>query len=378
MERRHDEKFVGTVAAHEQPAFDGFPEQPGHGAERLIADEMAVRVVEQAEAVDIDQGHTEGRTLLPSALDFRGKHPDDGAVIECARQRIAAARLQQLERLAGEPPLGRPEDQVQGQGGDHRGRDGHDDHVAAELIEAPEDRPGVTPHPHDQDDLPIDHQREVFPQERLRLGLVGAAHIGRVAVHNRNLRLPLGDGPRELGAWLDDRARGRWVARCEHPPVGQAKLDQQDLALARERCHEALERRVLGRRHRRVVEQRGVEALMGEPTQRGQIALHDRAKARRRCVHADHDGLRRRRHADESEEHAEHDEEQDLSRRARTVTERRGQAPADCSHARQRTERCSFAPPNEGPFALPGPIGVRPGTGHPSRRPPPAAGGRAI
>ena len=107
---------------------------------------MSVRVVEQAEVVEVEEGHTDGSAVRSRRLDLRPERLHERAVVEGARQRIAARRLEQLERLAREALLGRAEDEEEQQRAHERRRerDGHD--ADATFLELREDRRGIAPH----------------------------------------------------------------------------------------------------------------------------------------------------------------------------------------------------------------------------------------
>ena len=170
-----------------------------------------------------------GRPLGTSRLDLVGQQGDEGAVVEQPGQRVAPGRVHERRGLAGEPGLGGPEDQEEQGRGDERRGQRHEDDLAADVIEAGEDRHRVAPDADDAPDLAIDRDaagtRAGPSASRGRPGAAAAAvgradgGLGRARERRRRTRRrPAGPPAERRIAGRDDRA------------VGAAQLDAEDLA----------------------------------------------------------------------------------------------------------------------------------------------------
>ena len=85
-----DQELVGTVPSVGDPGGQALGEMPGEEPEDEVPRFVPVRVIEQLEVVDVDQGHADRGRLGPDVLDRERQLPDQGAVIEGPGQRIAS------------------------------------------------------------------------------------------------------------------------------------------------------------------------------------------------------------------------------------------------------------------------------------------------
>ena len=141
----------------------------GEESEDEVSSFMTVRVVEQLEVVDIDEGDTDRSGLGPDTLDGERQLADQGAVVQDAGQRIASRCLHDLCRLASDATLGGAEDQVQEDSREQGGRDRDDDYLRANVVERRDDGSGVSPDgDHALRRAIAVEEREVFSEQALR------------------------------------------------------------------------------------------------------------------------------------------------------------------------------------------------------------------
>ena len=173
----------------------------------------------------------ERQPARPCPLELHGEVPDQRSVAERPGQRVAAGRLEQGGRLAGEPALGGAEDQEQQHRGDDPGGQGHEDDIAPDGGEPVEDGPA---------------SRQMPTTARTCLSAI-TGRYSRSSGRRRE-RLP---GPRFGRVLGDERGLGRsghgeakapatgiggrpgTVVGGEDRAIGQAQLYAEDLASAR-------------------------------------------------------------------------------------------------------------------------------------------------
>ena len=112
---------------------------------------------------------------------------------------------------------------------DQAGAEGDEDDVAADVVEAREDRHGVAPDPDDAADLPSGVDRQVLADETLGLENRRARAGDRLTrCHDIRLRLA-GDGELERRVGRQSRARGGPVVGGQEHAIRQPDLDPEDL-----------------------------------------------------------------------------------------------------------------------------------------------------
>ena len=124
-----DQELVRAVATDRERGLDERLEAAADRADGLVPRGVAPGVVEDPEVVDVEDRDLEAVAGLAEALDRGADGLDQGAVVEHPGERVAAGRLDQRDRLAGDPLLGGAEDEVQHARGRDRGADRHDHHV---------------------------------------------------------------------------------------------------------------------------------------------------------------------------------------------------------------------------------------------------------
>ena len=244
---------------------------------------------------------------------------DERAVVQRFGQRIELGRLDEGGGLPRQAVLRGPEDQEQQPGGEHRRRQGHDDDVAAEVVEPGQDRDGVAPDPHDGTNLASGADRQELAQDGRRAE-VARAGLRLSQRDERDSRRPGRGDVRGAGTGLNTRQPG--IATGDDRAVETAELHPQDLA----RTDQAREVRlevspVRGRRPGGRVEVGQRKRPVEHRPNGRRVSGDDRVQGSGRRVQRDHDGLRRRRDPDDPEERAEHEHEEQRPARSRPGTE---------------------------------------------------------
>ena len=166
--RHDDQELVGSVATarHGRRQIGG--DHLRDGQQGAVPGVVAVGLVEQPEAVDVDQRDPDRAPVAPRLLDDPGELADEGAVVQQPGQRVAPRRVDQGDRLAADPALRRPEDERQCDGRHDRGSQRGDHDRLPQPVELGEDRHRVTPDPDDGLDPAVGLEREVLAQHARR------------------------------------------------------------------------------------------------------------------------------------------------------------------------------------------------------------------
>ena len=272
---------------------------------------MAVGLVEQPEAIDVDEGDTEGRAVVARLLDGERQLADQGAMVEQPGQRVAPGGLDQGGGLAGDASLGGAEDHPEHEGSHEGGREGRQDDAAAQAIELGQDGGRVTRDPHHGVDAVVGLEWEVLAQDLGREGLIEAGRHAR-RVHGIAKVLGLrGPGAGHLRPIPDDDG----AVRTED-------VDVLDLRARNEQRDRAFELGPPSRRER-ALEVGGQDGAIDEAADECGVRADDRLHRGLRVGRRDHEGLGDRRHAHDHQEDAVDEHEQDRARHARSSTEHR-------------------------------------------------------
>ena len=159
------EELVGAVAADDRGGGELLAQDRGHLAEHGVTGRMAVRLVEQAQVVDVNQRERQAALLRGRLVQLAGQLLHHGAVVEHAGQRVAARGLHELARLAPEARVRGTKDEVE-EDRQHAGRGQREQqHLVARGRGLRHDRRGVAVDLEDGADLAADLDRQVLLEE---------------------------------------------------------------------------------------------------------------------------------------------------------------------------------------------------------------------
>ena len=186
-----DEKLVWPEAPDSRAGWHRREQGVGDAMHGLVAGDVSVVLVQQAEVVEVDQGDRDRALVRPGGLDRACEIRDEGTVVQHPGQRVTSSRIEELVGLPRQAELRRPEDEEEQDARDEGGADRDQDHIAADVADLGQHRRRIAPDGDHGHDLAVDRQREEFAQQGLRVEIAG------------------------LGAGLGDRdERDRW-------PIGQ-------------------------------------------------------------------------------------------------------------------------------------------------------------
>jgi hypothetical protein len=289
--------------------------QLGDSQQHLVRRIVAVRVVEQAEVVDVEQGHPDLPARPARGLDVLGEQRNDRPVIEHPGERIAAGRLDELVVLTAEARLGGSEDEEedhrQEQAGDER--DDHD--VAPGGVQAGQERRCVAPHRHhgnwlvaalDNGEVFLEHVPGVERADRFDLAADLDDGCGRSSLEGRR------HGRGRTGDLAHRRLR---VAR-QDSAVEVTELDAEDLVASGQAGEQAAELGGPSRARAVLVEVGGAQVAVHEQLHQGRVTCDDAAERRARQVLRGDGHQGAGRHADEHQHEAEDEGKQHRTSRA--------------------------------------------------------------
>ena len=177
---------------------------------------------------------------VPAASMAAAERHHQAAVVERAGERIAPLGFEEQRGPPADPRLGGAEDEEQEDRREQGGAQGHDDDLAADVVELAEDRRRVPPDGDHRDHVLADLEWEVLAQDVAadgqgieRFGAVrGDDHAGDLTVQRRL------EGDRRRG-----EPSGGAGAREEERAVRQAELDAEVVGACVERGEVRLEGR---------------------------------------------------------------------------------------------------------------------------------------
>ena len=97
--RKDDHEFLAAVAAYDVGLAQIRTEQVRHTPEHDVADLMAVRVVDDFEMVEVDEGDRQRTTMSHGAVDFCEEDREDGSPVRYLGQEIGGGRVVCLGQL---------------------------------------------------------------------------------------------------------------------------------------------------------------------------------------------------------------------------------------------------------------------------------------
>ena len=121
---------LGELSAHD----------PGDLEQGPVAGQVAVCLVDQAEVVDVDQGHPDAAVGSAAVLEQVGQQGHRRAVVEQAGQGVPPGGLLEVGGLPGQPALGSLEDEIEQQAQDECGAEHDDDDLARGRGDRVQDR----------------------------------------------------------------------------------------------------------------------------------------------------------------------------------------------------------------------------------------------
>ena len=268
----------------------------------MVTGVVAVRLVEEPEVVDVDEGDADRRSVGAGVLEGGPKPDDERAVVEQAGERIALGRVEQLLGLFGDPALRGSEGEVQDRAGDEGRGERDDQHVALDVGDRGEDRRGVAPHADDRPCLAgLVQQREQGAQHLASVA-GGVSRIPPWALPSAAAAKVGASGSAIAGSTGDAGRAGqtgpcRCVANLQaaHPGVPCERREQPVEPLHASRIGGLRE---VARR----------EPVVHERPDDGRVAGHGRVDRRGREVQRHERRLDRGRDADHDEEHAVDDQ----------------------------------------------------------------------
>ena len=151
--RGDDEELVRPVPAEHGRRVELRAQRRDDPLQHVVSGVVAVRLVEEPEVVDVDQGDADRRAVSAGMLERGPELDDECAVVQQPGERIALGRVEQLFGLSADPALRGSEGEVQDRAGDDGCGERDDQHVALDVGDRGEDRPGVAPHADDRPSL---------------------------------------------------------------------------------------------------------------------------------------------------------------------------------------------------------------------------------
>ena len=270
---------------------------------------MAVRLVQVPEVVDVEERDPERLVGLAGRLDRDRQRPDQGTVIQRAGHLIQPSGLEEFVGLPEDAALRGAKHEVQGDGRQGAREQGDDHHLATELIQVPEDRCRISPDTHDRDDLAVELDREVRPQDVTcrqdradGLGIGDRMEPGRDRSVGRGHEVRREESGRSggvVGVGQQDRAAWR------------TDFDAQDLPVGDDRPHLGLEGGGARRGQAAWPEIGRDEVGIGEAPDGRCIRADDRVQHRLRRLGRHDDRLAQGGQADDHQEEAEDDDQED-------------------------------------------------------------------
>ena len=216
--RGDDEELVGAEPAGGGAGWTVQLDEPGEPQERVIATGVTVRVVEEPEIVEIDQGDADRAEVGARPVDGGGELGGHGTVVQQPGQRVATGGLEELDGLARDAHLRAAEDEVQEQPGDRGGDEGHREHLLLDVTQRADDRGRVAPDGGDRVSRSVRvDQRQIRLEDRVIGGGAGRDARGHASVEDAGVRRAAGRG-------------GERVSRLHHGAARARPRRQEDLA----------------------------------------------------------------------------------------------------------------------------------------------------